>query len=101
MKTVLPEEELTARHECGAQEIVFLLKFQPIVLPFPEQALFPTLPLSCFTQGIVVVQSPSHAQFFATPWTAACQAFLSLTISLSLPKFVLIESMMPSSHLHL
>ena len=37
VKTVLPEEELTAHHECaGAQEIVFILKVQPIVLPFPE-----------------------------------------------------------------
>ena len=35
----------------------------------------------------------------ATPWTAACQASLSLTISRSLPKFVFIASVMPSSHL--
>ena len=33
--------------------------------------------VSCF----VVVQSPSHVQLFATPWTTACQAFLSFTIS--------------------
>ena len=35
---------------------------------------------------------------FTTPWTAAPQAFLSLTISRSLPKFVSIESVMPSNH---
>ena len=29
---------------------------------------------------IVVIQSPSGVQLFATPWTAACQAPLSLTI---------------------
>ena len=33
----------------------------------------------------VVVQSPSCVQLFATPWTAAHQASLSLTISQSLP----------------
>ena len=33
------------------------------------------------------------------PWTAARQASLSLTISWSLPKFVSVESVMPSNHL--
>ena len=42
---------------------------------------------------------PSHVRLFATPWTAACQASLSLTISWNLPKFTSIESVMPSSHL--
>ena len=35
----------------------------------------------------------------ATPWTAACQASLSSTISWSLLKFTSIELMMPSKHL--
>ena len=35
----------------------------------------------------------------ATPWTAACQASLSFTISQSLLKFMSIESVMPSNHL--
>ena len=34
-----------------------------------------------------------------TPWTAACQASLSITNSQSLPKFMSIESVMPSNHL--
>ena len=34
-----------------------------------------------------------------TPWTTAHQASLSLTISQSLPKFMSIESVMPSNHL--
>ena len=34
-----------------------------------------------------------------TPWTIACQASLSFTISLSLPKFMFIESVIPSNHL--
>ena len=41
----------------------------------------------------------NRVQFFATPWTAAHQAFLSLTISQSLPKFMSIASVMPSSRL--
>ena len=41
----------------------------------------------------------SHVQLFATPWTAACQASLSFTISQSLLKLMSIESVMPSNHL--
>ena len=48
---------------------------------------------------VVVVQSPSHVRLHVTPWTAACQVPLSLTISRSLPKFMSITSGMPSSHL--
>ena len=33
-----------------------------------------------------------------TPWTAACQAFLSLAVSQSLPKFMSIELVMLSNH---
>ena len=44
------------------------------------------------------VQLLSHVQLFATPWTAACQAFLS-TNSWSLLKLMSIESVMPSNHL--
>ena len=36
---------------------------------------------------------------FVTPWTAACQASLSLTISRSLPKFMSTALVIPSSHL--
>jgi len=48
---------------------------------------------------IVDVQSPNHVWLFETPWIAAHQASLSLTISQSLPKFMSIASLMPSSHL--
>ena len=50
---------------------------------------------------VVVVLSLSCVQLFATPWTAACQASLSLTTSWSLPKFMSIASVVPSSHLKL
>ena len=45
------------------------------------------------------VQLLSHVQFFATPWTAACQASLSITNSWSLLKLMSIETVMPSKHL--
>ena len=46
-----------------------------------------------------VVQSLSRVQLFATSWTAARQASLSITNSCSLPKLMSIESVMPSDHL--
>ena len=45
------------------------------------------------------VQLLSHVQLFETPWTAACQASLSITNSQSLLKPMSIESVMPSNHL--
>ena len=45
------------------------------------------------------VQSFSHVWLFATPWTAACQASLSVTNSWSLLKLLSIKSVMSSSHL--
>ena len=45
------------------------------------------------------VQLLSHVQLFATWWTAACQASLSITNSRSLLKLMSIELVMPSNHL--
>ena len=45
------------------------------------------------------VQSLSRVQLFVTPWIAACQASLSITISRSSLRLTSIESMMSSSHL--
>ena len=45
------------------------------------------------------VQLLSHVRLFVTPWTAACQASLSITNSQSLLKLMSIESVMPSNHL--
>ena len=54
-------------------------------------------PLLC--PGCVVVQLLSHVWLFATPWTAARQASLSITNSQSLLKLMSIELVMPSNHL--
>ena len=45
------------------------------------------------------VQSLRRVQLFATPWTAARQASLSITSSWSFPKLMPIELVMLSSHL--
>ena len=45
------------------------------------------------------VQSLSHVCLFATPWTAAFQASLSITNSWSLLKLISIESVRPTNHL--
>ena len=48
---------------------------------------------------IVVIQSLSHVQLFATSWTVALQASLSFTISHSLLKLMSTELTRPSNHL--
>ena len=55
----------------------------------------PTLNIYTFSS----VQLLSHVQLFATQWTAARQASLSITNSQSLLKLMSIESVMPSNHL--
>ena len=44
------------------------------------------------------VQSLSHVQHFATPWTAPHQAYVSITNSQNLLKLMSIESVIPSNH---
>ena len=48
---------------------------------------------------IAVAQSLSRVQLFVTPWTAACQAYLSFTSSQSLFKLMSVELVMPSNYL--
>ena len=52
-----------------------------------------------FSKIFSSVQSLSHVRLFATPWTAAFQASLSITNSWSLLKLMSIESVIPSNHL--
>jgi len=52
----------------------------------------------CYTQ-FSSVPSLSCVRLFATPWTAAHQAYLSITNFWSSPKPISIESEMPSNHL--
>ena len=57
--------------------------------------------LRCGRRVISSVQSLSRVRLFATPWTAARQASLSVTTYQSLPKPMSIELVMPSNHLTL
>ena len=52
-----------------------------------------------YSISVSSVQLLSSIWLFLTPWTAACQASLSLTKSRSLLKLMSIESVMPSNHL--
>ena len=52
---------------------------------------------SCLPNILVIVQSLSCVWLFVTPWTAACQASLSFTISWSLLKLMFIESVILSN----
>ena len=52
-----------------------------------------------YNGGFVAIQSLSHVQPFASPWTAACQASLSFIISQSLLRLMSIDLVMPSNYL--
>ena len=72
-------------------ETFILIYFQVIqIIPQPKLSV-----------QVISVQSLSHVQHFATPWTTAHQATLSITNSQSLPKLMSIESVIPSNHLTL
>ena len=68
---------------------------------FPEETKVMTeiLILKALYQVFSSVQSLSRVQLFATPWTKARQASLSITNSWSLLKLMSIESVIPSNHL--
>ena len=69
----------------GVQGVLFLARFSVWVLSCDFG--FAIAPDCCHS-----VQLPSRVRLFATPWTIAHQASLSLTISWSLPKFTATES---------
>ena len=59
----------------------------------------PSVNKKSFCLASIIVQSLSRVWFFATPWTAGRQAYLSFTISQNLLKLMSIESVMPFNHL--
>ena len=71
---------------------------RPLVLSTPGRQCLTDVVPSASVQ-FSSVQSLSHVWLFATPWTAARQASLSITSSWGSPKLMSIESVMPSRHL--
>ena len=93
---------------CWALELHgFLMSFPSTPAPLPPQdlALAPDSACwalrshCCVSVQISSAESLSHVWHFATPWTAARQASLSITSSRSLLKLMSIESVMPSKYL--
>ena len=84
----------------------FLTRLLVVLLLSSKSSLYilDTSPLSAillqiFFPILFTVQLLSRVQLFATPWTAAHQASLSITNSWRLPKLTSIELVMPSNHL--
>ena len=78
----------------SSASLVLVLMFLGLV---PWQCLLPKATLIIrWMKHSQAVQLLSHVQLFATPWTAACQASLSITNSWRLLKLMSIE---PSNHL--
>ena len=66
---------------------------------YKSNCSFVPVELCNFDIGINSVQSLNHVRLFATPWTAAHQASLSITNSWRLLKLMSIEPVMPSHSL--
>ena len=81
----------------SSSSLVLVLMFLGLV---PWQCLSPKAALMIrWMKHSQAVQLLSHPQLFATPWTAARQASLSITNSWRLLQLMSIESVMPSDHL--
>ena len=86
-----PQEGSVAVWQTGEQGPTF----QTLRLPW---CLSDWRGLNAVSCPIIVVRSLSHVRLFATPWTTAHQASLSVTNFWSLLKLTSIESVVPSSH---
>ena len=75
-------------------DLVWLLKPDVQI----SQGLLITFP-NAENMSFSSLQLLNYVRFFATLWTAACQASLSITNSQSLLKLLFIKSVMPSNHL--
>ena len=64
-----------------------------------NSVLWPDMMILLSSVQFSSVQSLSHVQLFATPWIAARQASLSVTVSRSSIKLMSMETVMPSSRL--
>ena len=101
---MIPFRHLVSNHWCCSSLDILAFTFLILALDRTFRPRFIDINLmECFVIMIfapsVSVQSLSRVWLFATPWTAAHQASLSITNSQSLPKLMSIELVMPSNHL--
>ena len=86
------DEKQRGNHSVGMKIVTFHNKLLGTILTL--QSMW-----KINTERISSVQALSRVWLFATPWTAAWQAFPSITNSWSLVKLRSIELVMPSNHL--
>ena len=87
LRIIIKIKQILTRQWNLQASVFWLLKLQTSIIS------------SLLARELNSVQSLSHVELFATLWTAAHQASLSITNSQSLPKLVSIKSMMLSNHL--
>ena len=78
---------------------LLILHFSTLSLSYQSCTMHLNSPLTGLLWGFSSVQSLSCVWLFATPWSTARQASLSITNSRSSPRLTSIESVMPASHL--
>ena len=102
--SMVPFRHLVSNHWCCSSLDILAFTFSVLALDRTfRQRLIDSNLMECFVIMIfapsVSVQSLSRVWLFATPWTAAYQASLSIANSRSSLKLTSIESVMPSNHL--
>ena len=86
-------------YHCVTWEVPLSLLFPPKFLAILYLLTLLFVPFTKRYQQVQLVQLLSHVRLFATPWTAARQASLSITNSWSLLKLMSTELVTPSNHL--
>ena len=105
MKTIFHKRTIKIIfNKCDSERPAYEKIFHKIILSIylkfqHSSSRFNQIKLNYHINFFSSVQSLSHVWLFATPWTAAHKASLSITSSRSPPKPMSIESVMPSSRL--
>ena len=87
---------LTTGRTIALTRRTFVGKVMSLLFNMLSRLVITFLPRSQFSS----VQSLSHVQLFATPWTEACQASLPITNTQSLLRLMSIELVIPSKTSH-
>ena len=87
------------KHRCTSCLKQLSLKYPSLYVLKNNSSNMPWFGLCFILLNVIVVQSPSSVQLFATPWTASRQTSLSLITSWNWPKLMFIASVMSSRRL--